>query len=179
MKRGTRLLWMASVLLSASLSVVACGSNGAEINDTDLETRPAPTVPANPAPTATASPEDEIVSTYLRYWDAYSLAVLNLDPAAVTGVAAGEELAGIEDEIDELRSLNLAVRTVVQHNPIVIRVSNEDAVLEDTMTNNSFYVDPVTKNPPVASGSGEILRDTYYFEKVDGKWTVVRSVRQR
>lgn len=179
MKHGMRLLWMVSMLLSGSLSVVACGGDGADINRTDLATRTVPTVLANPSLTATASPEDEIVSTYLRYWDAYSLAVLNLDSAAVRGIAAGEELDGIEDEIDELRSMNLAVRTVVQHNPVVIHISEDEAVLEDTITNNSFYVDPVTKNPPAASGTGEILRDTYYFEKVDGKWTVVRSIRQR
>ena len=179
MNHGTRLQWMGLILLSASFSAMACGGDGAEINGTSIATRSVPTVLASPPPSATASPEDEIVSTYLRYWDAYSLAVLNLDPAAVRGIAAGEELDGIEDEIDELRSMNLAVRTVVQHNPVVLHISEDDAVLEDTMTNNSFYVDPVTKNPPAASGTGEILRDTYYFEKVDGKWTVVRSVRQR
>jgi len=85
----------------------------------------------------------------------------------------------IRDEIEGLRSQGLALRTVVTHNPVILQASESSAVLYDEIVNNSFYVDPQTKDPPVAPGSGEILRDTYYLESTNGQWMVVRSTRQR
>jgi hypothetical protein len=73
----------------------------------------------------------------------------------------------------------VALRVVISHNPVVVEATNSAARLLDEMVNNSFYVDPVTKNPPAASGSGEVLRDTFQLEKREGRWVVVMSTRQR
>ena len=130
-------------------------------------------------PTPRPSVEDEVMAAYTRYWDAYGQALLNLDATLVEGVASGEELQRIREEVEGLRSQGLALRVVVEHNPVILEASANSAVLFDETVNNSFYVDPQTKEPPEASGSGEILRDTFYFEKVNGQWMVVRSTRQR
>lgn len=152
--------------------------------DGDARTPP-PSPVVTSSPTSTATPRapqslvDEVLEAYMAYWEAYSLALLNLDPAQAEPVAAGEELERIHEEIGTLRSQGVAARVVVQHNSAVVEVSKGSAVIFDEMVDNSFYVDPVTKEPPIASGSGEVLRDLFYLERVDGKWIVVRSVRQR
>jgi hypothetical protein len=114
----------------------------------------------------------------MAYWEAYSLALLNLDVAHMERVAAGEELRRISDEIDMLRSQGVALRVVVTHKPLIVEMTDSSAVIFDEVVNNSFYVDPVTKDPPIASGSGEIVRDNFYLERVNGAWKVLRSTRQ-
>ncbi|MPZ49735.1 MAG: hypothetical protein GEU75_10665 [Dehalococcoidia bacterium] len=132
-----------------------------------------------PTPTPTATIEDEVLAAYARYWEAYSQGLLNLDASVVEGVATGDELQRIRQEIANLRSQGRAARIVVTHKPVVIEASNTAARLLDEMVNNSFFVDPVTKDPPAASGSGDVLRDTFYLERIDGRWMVVRSTRVR
>ena len=136
---------------------------------------------ANSSPTATptATVEDEVLASYSRYWEAYAQALLNLDATLVEAVAAGQELQRIREEVAILRSQGVALRVVMKHNPVVLEVKSDSAALLDEMVNNSFYVDAVTKQPPVASGSGETLRDTFQFEKRNGQWVVILSTRQR
>lgn len=166
-----------TVLMAAALT--ACGGdNDDSANNTD-STDPRPTVAASATPSPTATVEDEIVAAYLRYWEAYTKAALNLDSSAVEGFASGDELGSIRQEIESLRLQGVALRVVLTHKPVVIETTANSATLLDEMVNNSFYVDPKTKEPPIASGSGEVLRDTFYLQKVDGKWVVTRSVRQK
>ncbi len=165
-----------------ALFAVACngGGDGGEVrtgSPTPATTRTA--TPAAASPTATPSIEQEVSEAYLRYWDAYAEALLNLDPGLAEGVASGQELQRIREEIETLRSQGVALRVVVEHNSVVLEASENSAVVFDEIVNNSFYVDPETKEPPAGSGSGEILRDTFYFERIDGQWMVVRSTRQR
>ena len=78
-----------------------------------------------------------------------------------------------------MRSQGLALRVDVSHNFVVVNMTSDSATLYDEITSNSFYVDAQTKEPGQASGSGEILKDTFYFQKISGDWKVVRSTRQR
>lgn len=135
---------------------------------------------ATPSPTATANPEQAVLEAYRRFWEAYAIAVLNLDPTQVETVAAGDRLRGIQEEVEDLRRRGLAIRVNVTHNPIVVEVSGERAVVYDEMVNNSFHVNAQTKEPRVASGSGVLLKDTYYLQRVDGgAWKVVDGGRQQ
>jgi hypothetical protein len=120
-----------------------------------------------------------VLAAYLLYWDAYSKSVLNLDAGMMNGTATGDELQSIKAEIEQLRSQGVALRVVVTHKPVVVEISATSATLLDEMVNNSFFVDPITKNPPIASGSGNVLKDTYRLQKIDGRWVVTGSVRQR
>jgi len=169
------------VVVALTLLLTACNGGDGGQSTPSASSTPAATQTAVPTvvPTATPSVEEEVSQGYLRYWDAYSQALLNLDATLVEDVASGERLQLIRDEIEGLRSQGLALRTVVTHNPVILQASESSAVLYDEIVNNSFYVDPQTQDPPVAPGSGEILRDTYYLESTNGQWMVVRSTRQR
>jgi len=169
------------VVVALTLLLTACNGGDGGQSTPSASSTPAATQTAvsTVVPTATPSVEEEVSQGYLRYWDAYSQALLNLDATLVEDVASGERLQLIRDEIEGLRSQGLALRTVVTHNPVILQASESSAVLYDEIVNNSFYVDPQTKDPPVAPGRGEILRDTYYLESTNGQWMVVRSTRQR
>ena len=172
------LLRRLGLLVVLTVLLAACNGGG-ETRDASPTPAATETPPPTAAPAATPSVEEEVSQAYLHYWDAYSQALLNLDATLVEDVASGERLQLIRDEIEGLRSQGLALRTVVTHNPVILQASESSAVLYDEIVNNSFYVDPQTQDPPVAPGSGEILRDTYYLESTNGQWMVVRSTRQR
>ena len=177
-----RLAILAALGLIALVGVACNGGGG---DPTARPTQPpgtaTPTVTAEPevTPTPTVSVEEEATQAYLGYWDAYAEAVLDLDASLMQGVAGGEELQRIQDEIEELRSQGSAVRIRVEHNYAIVDSSADSVVLFDETTNNSFLVDADSKEPTDAPGSGEILRDTFYLEKTGDTWLVVRSTRQR
>ncbi|MDP2674595.1 MAG: hypothetical protein Q8Q00_06790 [Dehalococcoidia bacterium] len=172
-------------LLAASgliaLLLAACNGGGGEPTTPAGEPSPrrAPAATATAEATPTPALEDQVSEAYLRYWDAYSDALFELDATLAQGVASGEELDRIREEIDGLRSQGLALKVVVEHNLAVIEASEDSATVFDEVVNNSFFVDAETKEPPQAEGSGEVLQDTFHLEKLDGQWMVVRSTRQR
>lgn len=157
----------------------ACGGNSAdptpspEVTDTAT---PSPTGQRSATPTVT--PEEEVLEAYFAYWDLYAQAVLNLDESPLVGAASEEDLERVREEIETFREQGVALRVVLQHNPVVLEISESSAIVHDEMINNSFYVDAETLEPPDAPGSGEVLRDTFFLERVDGRWIVVRNVRQ-
>lgn len=176
MKTMTATLTLVLFLLTGL--VAAC--NGDDSSD---ET---PTPSATGSATETASPqlsspaqslEDEIGQAYLEYWDAYSSALLELDPSLAGDHAAGEELDRIEEEIQDLAIQGLALRIRVEHNFTVVEASDISATVIDNIVNNSFLVDAETKEPPEAEGSGDRFQDTFDMAKVNGRWVVVKSTR--
>jgi hypothetical protein len=122
--------------------------------------------------------ENQIGEAYLAYWDAYSQALLNLDASAAEGFASGDQLQRIRDEITNLQAQGVAERVVVEHHYAVVQATATSATVSDNIVNNSFFVDPVTKDPPSAAGSGERFTDTYQMEKVGDRWLVVNGSRQ-
>lgn len=170
-------------LFGASL-FVACGGNDSDPATpaaTAATASPTPSVMATPepGPTATRSIEEEVREAYLAYWDAYAAALLNLDLSLVADFAMGDELELIREEIEALRADGLAARIVVEHTIGTVQVTERTAIVVDRIISNSFRVDAVTKDPPEAQGSGEVLNDTFFLEEIDGRWIVVRSSRQR
>lgn len=164
--------------LSGALAAAACGtSTGRDATPTVAATPSStPTVAASPTPL----PEEAVRIAYLAYWDAYSSALLNLDATRVEGVASGDELQRIKDEVDLLRSQRVAARVVIEHDFAVVQVADRAATVVDRFVDRSFYVDPVTRQPPQGSGEGKVVMDTFQLERsTDSRWFVIRSTRQR
>ena len=91
----------------------------------------------------------------------------------------GRSLRASARRIAALRAAGVALRVVVAHDLLVVPTSATTAAVVDRLTNNSFYVDPVSKQPPRAEGGGELLHDTVFMEQVGGRWVAVRSRRDR
>jgi hypothetical protein len=164
-------------LLVATGMLAAC--NGDDVSDGAATPSASPSAVETAEPTATPSLEDEVGAAYLQYWDAYSAALLELDVSLAEEFASGEQLQRIREEIDGFRSQGVALRTVVDHDFVVVEASATTATVLDEIVNNSFFVDPVTKDPPTAEGSGETFTDTYELDKVGSRWIVVDGSRLR
>ena len=193
-------LLVAAVLVAASLAAVLLAVRGvggesdpgAATGAVPVAAAPAATAAASPTteptltPMATPAPapapapsvEEKVEAAYLAYWDAYALAALWLDASLMEGFASGEELRRIRGEIASLRENGVALRVVVEHDLLVVVTSPESAVVVDQVTNGSFYVDAVSKQPPRAEGGGEILRDTVFMEKAGERWIATDSRRE-
>jgi len=173
----------AAVVLGGLVVTTACRGDGDSHTPTATATATAAvaTETASPSATAPATPtpsiEDEVAEAYLAYWDAYADAVLNLDASLVEGFATGEELERLRAEVEALERDGVAVRVVVEHDMLVTLVSETEATVIDEVTNNSFHVDATTKEPSTAPGSGEVLRNTFFLELIDGRWMVTRGTR--
>lgn len=179
--------WLALVLISgicAALLGAGCGrSTSKEVRNPTASMATAASTPTagpedgTPSPSPTQSPEQVVLAAYGRYWEAYRQALLELDVRLVEGVATGERLQQIREEIEGLRARGLAARVNVIHNPMVVEVSGDAATITDELVNNSFTVDAQTKQPPQASGGGDRFQDTYHLRHIDGTWKVVSSTR--
>ncbi len=175
-------LGLAATVVLGCLVLTACRGDGDSPTPTGTATATVAPETATPSATAVATPtasiEDDVAEAYLAYWAAYADAVLNLDASLVEGFATGEELESIRAEIDALERDGVALRVVVEHDFLVVMTSDTTATVVDEVTNNSFFVDATTKEPPTAEGSGEILRDQVFMERVDDRWLAVRSTRE-
>lgn len=167
----------------AAIALAACGGG-----DTSPTPAPTPTVVASPtvtptAPpvTATPSPEEleaEVSAAYLAYWDAYAEAVLNLDITPLEGLVSPGHRALLSDEVDTLRTDGFAMRVSVEHDFVVLVTCETEAGVIDRLVNNSFYVDPSTKEPSEGQGSGEELQYTFLMERIDGRWVVLSGFQE-
>lgn len=134
---------------------------------------------AVPSSSSNSPLEQEVTAAYEHFWDVYSNAVLQLDSSQLSQVATGEALQQLQAEVDALRKRNRAVRVVVTHHYMVFNVTTTQATVYDEVNNQSFTVDPVTKQPPQGSSQSDIEKDTYFFQKADDVWKVARSTRQQ
>lgn len=174
-----RFLPIVAVVFVAMFTVACRGNDEAA---TLPAASPSPSASAQPpgTPTPARSPEDEVSAAYLAYWDAYRAALLELDPALVERVTAGDELERIREEIGMLRADGVAARLVIEHDFAVVQIDGDRAVIIDQFLDRSFYVDPVSKEPSRSDVPGRTVKDTFHLKKQpDGTWVVVLSVRER
>jgi hypothetical protein len=89
----------------------------------------------------------EVSEAYLRYFQVSTDALLNLDPSPLAAVAAGDALAGLQQEIEQDRAAGRAVRTEVVHNFTVVSANGSEAQVADDYRDSSVFVDPATRQP--------------------------------
>lgn len=172
------------VVIVVSVAILsACRGGDSEVTPTPPTSTATPIASPSPAttqPTAkpTVSLEDEVAEAYLAYWDAYADAVLNLDIAHMDGFAVGDDLESIREDIERLRSEGSAALIDVVHDFVVTAITPTSSVVIDHVVNNSYLVDPITKEAIAGGGTGETLRYTFYLERGDGRWVVTRATRE-
>lgn len=162
------------------LAVAACGGDGAETTPTATATTVLPiSTPTLPQPTATPDPEAEVLAAYAKHWEVYTEALRNRDDSRLDEVMTGPRLQRGLQEVSDLRAEGRAIQLVVQPNPVVLEISEDFALVSDEYENNSYYIDPVTKQPVGATPVGsETLRDLTTLQRVNGVWKVSDGVRE-
>jgi hypothetical protein len=149
-----------------------------EVNGT-----PVLAVNGTPLPLPTAPPEAAaaISDAYLRYWSVTANALLNLDPTGLDQVAADDELASLQKNIEDLRSQGRALSTDVQHHASVLTAFDDSALVSDRVRDSSVYVNPDDHQPlpgqiaPASPDEAPEVTAVYQMELVDGAWRVVKS----
>lgn len=177
--RGITTTITAGLLVAALAS--ACGDDDADPTPaptaTAANSSPTPTVVAQP--TATPHPEAEVLAAYAKYWEVYIEALRNRDDSRLDEVMTGPRLDRGRQEIADLHAQGRAVQLVVDNDPIVLEIRGDLALISDQYENNSYYIDPVTKQPVGATPVGsEILKDLITLQRVDGVWKVRDGVRE-
>lgn len=139
-----------------------------------------------PTPLPTVPPElnAEVSAAYLNYFQVRGDALLNLDPAPLTQVAAGQVLAGLQKQIESDRAQGRAIETNVQHNFVVLSVQGDSATVADGYRDFSVFVDPITHEPlpgqvvPASAEAAPLAKVVYHLQRIDGIWKVVGGERE-
>jgi len=172
----------------ATNTIQSASSSGAQTPTTTASpvqvTTEAGTVPTvgsalgAPAALPTVDPvaQAEVLQAYGRYWDQRALAFRDLDASLLNDVAAGPELAGLTDKIDQLRSEGRAIKTHVRHRVSALPTAPGEAVVADEYEDLSIYIDASTKEPidPETADpqSGPVVKVREVLQKIDGVWKV-------
>ena len=179
----TRLVILA-LGLSAVLPLGACGGDDDASETPTPDTRtssPAATTATSPPTTATVtpSPEDEILNAYANYWSVYAAALRDRDSSRLAEVMTGPRLDRGLQEVADLAAQGRAIALMIESAPVVLEVRGDQALIADEYQNNSYYIDPETKQPVGATPSApETLKDTVTMQRVDGVWKVRDGVRE-
>jgi len=139
---------------------------------------PSPAVTETAEATPTPTIEEEVSEAYLRYWDVYSEGLFDLETSRFDEVMRGPRLERAVDEIESLRQDGRAVKIVVENHPVVVKVEGDEAVVFDEYENDSYLIDPETKEPVGDPGTGEVIRDTVTLTRSGQTWKVLDSVRE-
>ena len=181
----TMLFRMVGLLIVAGLALVLLAAcRGEEESPVTATATPATTpqdsatpVPT-PSPTTTLSNDEAVIASYERYWEVYAEALANLDVSQLEEVMMGARLERAIREVEGLRSRNQAVRVLVELHPEVAVLDADRAVVVDEYTNQSYLIDPQTKEPIAGTGEEQSRRDTFTLLRIDGAWKVAQATRE-
>ncbi len=142
-----------------------------------------PTVSASPTLAAGGQAANgdlgqEVSQAYLHYWDVYAQAMFTLDPSQLHTVANGDRLNEALAEVADLKAQGKAAKIQVDHHFFVFDVTATSASVHDEYDNKSYTIDPRTRAPLGSPGTTQHLVDTYFLQRVDGEWKVVRGLRE-
>jgi hypothetical protein len=138
-----------------------------------------------PAPTVAPELAAEVSAAYARYWQVLADADYSNDPSALEQVAAGEQLATLQNNIAEDQSLGRATRVRVQHSFAVASVHDNQAEVDDHLQDLSVFVDPNTHNPlagevePSSVDAAPAFDAIFQLQLLDGTWKVTSAARVR
>ena len=131
-------------------------------------------------PAATLDPNGEkaaVVQAYLHYWDVYNSALLTLDTAKLSEVAADEELARDTQSVEELRSGHQALKSDITHHLEVTSVGADAATVHDQFEDRSYLIDPTSKQAVETPVPARTETIACQLRLVNGIWKVVNVVK--
>lgn len=136
---------------------------------------------SSPSPTP-ADVQAEIERDYLRHWEVWIKANLELKPELLDQVATGAALDALTQQVQTQKDKNQPVRIRVEHNHrVVYPVPAGDpntATVEDNYVNHSVRLDPQTMEP-IEEDPNEQVRVSFTLKKVDGRWKVAEIIEFR
>lgn len=133
-----------------------------------------PKTSSSPKPSP-VSMEAEVEQAYLRYWEVYADALLNLDEGRLEEVLTGEALETTRQLVEEQTSKNQPVRVRVEHDYRVIVAGDDFATVDDNFLSHSVRLDPRT-GEPIEQDPNLKVRNSFTLRKVGGTWKVAEII---
>ena len=121
--------------------------------------------------TTTLSVEQEVEAAYLKSWDVFAEAALELDESKSSESYAGPALELVRSNVDRLRSENVRGRYVVDHD-YQIETNGDAATVEDNYLNHSVKLNSSSREP-IEADPNERVREKYLMSKIGDQWKVV------
>jgi hypothetical protein len=156
------------LVLVVALCAVACSDGEPDGPSASLTTPP-----STEAPTV----EDEVEAAYLRSWEVYAEAVLELDPSGLEESYAGTALQVERDEVARLKGANTPVRVRVDHDYSIAMTGDDKAIVTDAYVNHSVLLDPSTRTPSEPDPNKQVT-DLFAMTRIGGKWKVTHIERR-
>jgi hypothetical protein len=157
------------LLLVVALGAVACSDGGSDGPSASLTTPPSTEVP---------TVEEEVEAAYLRSWDVYAEAMLELDPGGLSDSYATPQLERTRADVLDRKSDGRPVRITVEHDYRIAELRDDSALVVDRYRNHSVLLDPDSKDP-VEPDPNELIVEQYTLRKVSGEWKVVDIARSQ
>jgi hypothetical protein len=157
------------LVLVVALCAVACSDGEPDGPSASLTTPP-----STEAPTV----EDEVEAAYLRSWEVYAEAVLELDPSGLEEGYASPQLERTRADVMDRKSDGRPARIAVEHDYRVAELRDDLALVVDRYRNHSVLLDPETKDP-VEPDPNELIVEQYTLRKVSAQWKVVDIARSQ
>jgi hypothetical protein len=151
------------LVLVVAFGAVACSGGGSDGPSASLTTPPS---------TEAQTVEQEVEAAYLRSWDVYAEAMLELDPSGLDRAFAKKALDLRKSEVDALRAKGTPARMRVDHRVAEVSLREDVAYVTDNYTNHSVVLDPKTREPAEPDPNSSESR-TYTLERIEGAWRVV------
>jgi hypothetical protein len=151
-----------AVLGVVVLAAVACSDGEADGPSASL---------TSPPSTEVQTVEQEVEAAYLRSWEVYAEAMLNLDPSGLAESYAKKALDLRIGEVAALKAKGTPARMQVEHGIADVSVRSGAAYVTDNYTNHSVVLDPETKEPAEPDPNTSVSR-TYTLERIKGTWRV-------
>ena len=114
----------------------------------------------------------EVQSAYAVYWARRLEATYTRDMAPLEDVVAGQELTGSQQYLEQLRADGHALGGGVEHHPVLLSATGDEALIFDQYEDHSYYIDPATKVPLEPPLSGVTNSVTFRLQKISGIWKV-------
>jgi hypothetical protein len=151
------------------LGAVACSDGEANGPSASLTTPPS---------TEVQTVEQEVEAAYLRSWEVYAEAMLNLDPSGLGESYASPQIERTRADVVARKSDGRPARISVEHDYRVAELRVDSALVVDRYRNHSVLLDPKTK-APVEADPNEVIVEQYTLRRVSSGWKVVDIARSQ
>jgi hypothetical protein len=150
------------LLLVVALCAVACSDGEPDGPSASLTTPP-----STEAPTV----EDEVEAAYLRSWEVYAEAMLELDGSSLGKVFSGAALQAARTELADLREANERALYEIEHD-YTIDVKGEEAFVVDNYINHSVTLNGSTREP-IEPDPNNRRKQVFVLQRDGSAWKVI------
>lgn len=176
--RSRRSLGCLLVAGALALPAAACGGGDDEPDTPSATVSRSAEAPTSSTTSEPQTPEEEVEAAYLRSWEVFATAMLELDPSGLSSSFAGEQLVKTTNEVEAQAADGRPIRVEVEHELAIQLVADDHAIVRDRYRNHSVYLDPETLEPTEPDPNDQYVELTTLRKEVGDEWKVVHIARE-